>query len=59
MKLGSVGELSTLEAAGQALGLTYWQTRRIVKLRNVPTVRLGNTILVKVSDVEKEASKQR
>jgi hypothetical protein len=47
-----VGDMMTLPAAAQALGLTYWQVRRIVTQHRVPTTRIGNTLLVRLSDIE-------
>ena len=48
----SVGEYMTIQAAAQALGLSYWQCYRIVHKERVPLIRVGNTILVRLSDVE-------
>jgi excisionase family DNA binding protein len=48
----SVGDLATVQGAAQALGLTYWQVDRLIRQGKIETVRVGNTRLVKLSDVE-------
>jgi excisionase family DNA binding protein len=48
----SVGDYVTLQGAAQALGLTYWQLYRLVQKQEVPSIRVGNTRLVRLSDVE-------
>jgi len=48
----SVGDLITIQGAAQALGLTYWQTYRLVQKREVPTIKIGQTLMVRLSEVE-------
>ncbi len=48
----SVGDLMTIQGAAQALGLSYWQAYRLVQKREVPTIKIGQTLLVRLSDVE-------
>jgi excisionase family DNA binding protein len=48
----SVGDLMTVQGAAQALGLTYWQVDRLIRQRKVTTIRVGNTRLVRLADVE-------
>jgi excisionase family DNA binding protein len=48
----SVGDLVTVQGAAQALQMTYWQIDRLIRTRKVPVIRVGNTRLVKLSDVE-------
>jgi len=48
----AVGDYITLYGAAQALGLTYWQVYRLVQKRSVPTLKIGATLMVRLSDVE-------
>jgi excisionase family DNA binding protein len=48
----SVGDLMTVQGAAQALGLTFWQVDRLIRKGQVQTIRVGNTRLVKLSDIE-------
>jgi excisionase family DNA binding protein len=48
----AVGDLVTVQGVAQALGLSYWQVYRIIRKNRVPVVRVGNTLLLRVSDVE-------
>jgi excisionase family DNA binding protein len=48
----SVGDLMTIQGVAQALGLTYWQVDRLIRTGKVETIKVGNTRLVRLSDVE-------
>ena len=48
----SVGDLMSVQGAAQALGLTYWQLDRLIRAGKVQTIRIGNTRLLKLSEVE-------
>jgi excisionase family DNA binding protein len=48
----SVGDLVTVYGAARALGLTFWQLDRLIRKGAIPVVRIGNTRLVRLSDVE-------
>lgn len=48
-----LGDHVTLDGAAQALGLTYWGVRGLIKRHGVPTVRLGRTTLVRLEDVRR------
>jgi hypothetical protein len=58
-KVVSLGGLTTLQAAGNALGLTYWQVRGLVQREQVPTVKLGNALLVSIEQLEKAGQHER
>ena len=51
MRVQSIGEYYTLHGAAEALGVSYWQVARAVRLRSVPTLVLGQTLLVKLDDL--------
>jgi hypothetical protein len=51
MRVQSIGDYYTLHGAAEALGVSYWQVWRAVRQRQVPTLRLGQTLLVKLADL--------
>jgi hypothetical protein len=51
MRVQSIGEYYTLHGAAEALGVSYWQVARAVRQRQVPTLLLGQTLLVKLDDL--------
>jgi ribonucleoside-diphosphate reductase alpha chain len=51
MRVQSIGAYYTLHGAAEALGVSYWQVARAVRLRQVPTLLLGQTLLVKLDDL--------
>jgi hypothetical protein len=50
-----IGDYVTLYGAAQQLGLTYWQVYRLVQKREVPTTKIGHTLMARLSDVETAA----
>jgi excisionase family DNA binding protein len=54
----TVGEYSTLSHAAYQLGISYWQIYRLVQRQRVSTFRVGNTLLVRLSDVKEAAAKR-
>ncbi len=50
-------EWKTLEEAGRAIGATRWQVYSFVRLQRVPQKRVGNVILVRLSDLQGLAHK--
>jgi hypothetical protein len=51
MRVQSIGEYYTLQGAAEALGVSYWQVARAVRVRQTPTLLLGQTQLVKLDDL--------
>lgn len=51
MRVPSIGAYDTLHGAAEALGVSSWQVARAVRLRQVPTLLLGQTLLVKLDDL--------
>jgi hypothetical protein len=54
----TIGEYATLRHTAYKLGLTYWQIYRLIERQQVATLRVGNTLLVKLSDVKEAAGKR-
>lgn len=46
-----LGEYVTIKGASQATGRTYWTIYRAIQRRNLPTVKLGRTVMVKLADI--------
>jgi hypothetical protein len=51
-----IGEYYTLTAAAAALGLSYWVVYGYVRRKRVPTIRIGQTLLVKLADLSELAA---
>ena len=51
VRVDGAGGLVTLQAAAQALDKTYWQVRYYIKRNGVPTVTIGNTVLLRLRDL--------
>ena len=47
----NVGELFTIQGAAEKLGLSYWVVYGYVRKQNIPTTKVGNTIMVHLSDL--------
>lgn len=47
----AIGEYVTIQGAAEKLGMTFWQTYGFIKRNNVPTIRIGKAIMVKLSDL--------
>jgi hypothetical protein len=47
----SVGEYFTLQGAAEKLGSSFWAVYGYVRKHNVPTIKLGRTIMVRLSDL--------
>jgi excisionase family DNA binding protein len=46
-----IGQFYTLDAAAKKLGLSYPQLWRKVRRGDIPTIRIGKSILVRLEDV--------
>jgi hypothetical protein len=57
-KFVSIGEYTMLQPAGQAIGLSYWEAYGLVRRGQLEALKLGRTYLVRISDLEREASKR-
>lgn len=53
MRVQSIGDYYTLHGAAEALGVSYWQVWRVVRRQQMPTLLLGQTLLVLLEDVER------
>ncbi len=51
MRVQHIGDYYTLQGAAEALGITYWQVWRAVHQRQIPTLVLGQTTLVRLEDL--------
>ncbi len=49
---GTVGDYMTLEEAAKAKGGTRWGVYAYVRRNKVPTRRIGNTLMVRLIDLE-------
>lgn len=56
--MAKVGDLYTLDSAAKQLALSYWQLWRRIHKNNIPTVRVGKSILVKLADVQQVATQK-
>jgi len=54
-----IGDYVTLDTAAKKLGLSYPQLWRRVHRGDVPTIRIGKSILVRVQDVKPTKLKAR
>lgn len=54
----TVGEYATLTYAASKTGITYWRLYRLIERRQVATLKVGQTLLVKIADV-REAMTER
>lgn len=50
-RIEGAGDYVTLKAAAGALGQTFWQVRYLIRKHRVPTVMIGHTTLVRLSDL--------
>lgn len=50
-QITQVGDLMTVDAAARAVGMTFHQLDKLVRQGRVHAVMVGNTRLVKLSDV--------
>lgn len=51
MRVQSIGDYYTLQGAAEALGVSYWQVWRAIHQRQIPTLTLGQTLLVRLADL--------
>jgi excisionase family DNA binding protein len=54
--MARLGDYYTIDEAARELGLSFWQAYRPIKAANVPTVRVGKSLLVKLEDVRQAAA---
>lgn len=47
----AIGEYVTIQGAAEKQGSTFWAVYGWVKRNNVPTIRVGRTIMVRLSDL--------
>ncbi|HEY7350284.1 MAG TPA: hypothetical protein VH599_18350 [Ktedonobacterales bacterium] len=47
----AIGEYVTIQGAAEKLGSTFWTVYGWVKRNNIPTIRVGRTIMVRLSDL--------
>ena len=52
MPVQSIGDYYTLQGAADELGVSYWQLWHAVYHQQIPTVMLGQTLLVMLEDVQ-------
>jgi excisionase family DNA binding protein len=55
--MSQFGPFVTVSEAARLTGLTYWQVRKLLAKKSIPVERAGNTVLVRLEDVTKEAQK--
>ena len=47
----TLGSYYTLRGAAEALGVSYWTVYRYIRQAHIPTLRVGQTLLVNLSDL--------
>lgn len=47
----NVGDLYTIQGAAEKLGVSFWTLDGYVRKHNVPTIKLGRTRMVRLSDL--------
>lgn len=51
MTTHNLGDYYTIQGAAEKLGSTFWAVYGWVKRNNIPTIRVGRTIMVRLSDL--------
>lgn len=51
--MAAIGSFFTLDTAAKKLGISYWALWRRIQKGNIPTIRVGKSILVRLDDVKR------
>lgn len=49
--MAQIGDFVTLDRAAKKLGISYWALWRRIRKGDVPTIKIGRSILVRLEDV--------